>query len=113
MRNALYRGINSLLILLKRSLYPCECIILFLKVYTWKIIIYIIYSLLGRVFFFCQFDTAMVIWSKETSIEKMPPSDLLVGKSADHFLVMIYVEGPRPLPAVPSLGRLSSVGCTR
>lgn len=56
-KNALHPGINSLLNLLRRSLYPCVCIILFLKVYTWKIIIYIIYSVLGRFFFFfCQFD---------------------------------------------------------
>lgn len=58
MKNALYQGINSLLSLLKSRLYPCVCIILFLKVYIWKIIIYIVYSVLGRVLFlFCQFDT--------------------------------------------------------
>lgn len=50
MKNALHPGINSLLSLLRRRLYPCVCIILSLKVYIWKIIIYIIYSVLGRVF---------------------------------------------------------------
>lgn len=36
---------------------------------------------------FCQLDTVRVIWEEVTPVEKMPPSNWLVGKTVEHFLI--------------------------
>lgn len=44
----------------------------------------------------CQLDTASLLtWGEETSIKKMPPADLPMGKSVEHFLGLYLMwEGP-------------------
>lgn len=53
---------------------------------------------------------AGVILEERSSVEKMPPSDQPVGKSVEHFfLLMIDTVGLSPLWRVPPQGRMSQV----